>query len=558
MTANIRPNSILDIDNASTSYVNSEIDDYNWTKIYSQEYGSGIFFPPEPTTLIFKSHDVSNFYDWRNAWLCCQFQIRKRIGKPDTAITCRSDPIRELIQNASFSINGTVIADCDHVGKYAVMDRACYSEQFYNTSCKEWLVYDEDADTADYPPCDHEEGLPSKVRLPRGNAKWANLNQTPGPPPPADPSNPYYNPYDTLGATQVVAPNWIGDIHTGVGKLYRLTNAYDRPSPPAPPPDSLTNSEYGSIVSARIPLMCIWRFFAYLKCVLKNTMFSFRLTLLGSTQEDKRAKLWQLTDPATIDQPILNDQGFLLRNMWIEVPRVQPSPSRLINLNNALLNSPSIAISYPNYQVHKHQIPVGVSEQEFLIQNVTERILRVTCFLQRASRDTSSYFIPWNTICPDIKEFGLKINGVSVPYSNLKTSWNSETFPYLATISENTSTQTDLTNGLDVSDAYRAYQEQCNNYYLYQPYDTKDGILSRFMGNGRLNPVQFGCGTFYFTVDIARSRQSQEFLGGSASLTAYFRFKNPTPELYNCWSIVENSSLVDISLQERSAFVIVQ
>jgi hypothetical protein len=568
MSANIRPNTILDLDNASTSYVNSEIDNYDWVKIYDSTYGSGVFFPPEPPSLNFRSSDVSNFYDWRNAYLCVQFQVKKRIGQDDAFTTCRSDPIRELIRKATFKINDTVIADCDYVGKYAIMDRACYSEQFYNTSAKEWLCYDEDADTADFPPCDHTST--NKHRRPAGNAKWiaktqAHLNVG-APPHITDPSNLGYNAYDTIDKVPDVGnlewnanpPNWDNDLHTGIGKLFRLTNAYTVVNPPTAGVEDLGSNASGSIVSARIPMMCIFRFFAYLKCVLKNCIFDFRFELFGSSQEDRKGKLWQLTLPAQVDTNIADGDGFLLRNAWIEVPRVVPSPSRIVSLNNSLLNSPKIAISYPNYQVYRNPIAAGVTETEFLIQNVTERIIRVTCFLQRQTRDTSQYFEPWNCICPEIKEFNLKINGISVPYSNMKNSWNSERFPYLATLSENSTTQTDLSNGLDTSDAFRAYQEQCNNYYLYQPYDTKDGILPRFMGHGRLNPVQFASGSFYFTVDIARSRQSQEFLGGSASLTASYRFKNPTPQIYNCWSVVENSSLVDISLQERSAFIIVK
>jgi len=564
MSAVIRPNTILDIDNASSSYVNSEIDSYDWTKLYDSTYGSNIAFPTEPHSLNFECNDISNWYDWRNAYLAIQFQIKKKNEQNSDVVTCRTDPIRQIMKKATFSINDTVITDNHHVDKYAVMDRACYSKQFYDTSAKEWLCYDEDVDTADFPPSDHTNS--SHSRYPQGNAKWKTETQAHDIPPALDPTNQYYNAYDTIDKTaaysagyNAVPPYWGYDLHTGIGKLFRLTNGYQENAPPTGNIEDLEMSAFGNVVQARIPLMCIFRFFAYLKCVLKNTKFSFHFELKGTSQEDKKSKLWTMKPNTIVDEDYGPDEGFLLRNAWIEVARVVPSPARIVSLNNSLLNSPKIAISYPNYNVYKNPIAIGTTETEFLIQNVTERLIRVTCFLQRETVDSTDYFQPWNCVCPRIEEFGLKLNGVSIPYSNMKNSWNSERYPYLATIAPIAiNNPTDLRRGLDTSDAYRAYQEQCNNYYLYQPYDTKDGILPRFQGNGRLNPVQFASGSFYFTVDVARSRQSQEFLGGSGSLTASFRFGLDTKEIYNCWSIVENSSLVDISLQERSAFIVVK
>jgi hypothetical protein len=563
----IKANTILDMANASNSYVNSEIDSYDWVKIYDTTYGSTAgAFPKNPPSLHFRTNDISNWYDYRNAWFCIQFRIVKATADNtnDSVQTCRSDPIRQMIKKAAFKMNNTVITDCDHVGKYAVMDRACYSKQFYDTSAKEWLCYDEDFDSADTPPADHSNvgGVPHADRRPYGNAKWkttgdqAHTYSTGVPPPNSipqpDPSNTLYTPFDTF--TGVVTPPAWWDLHTGIGKLYRLTNAYtvDTPAPGADGDNNhveiLHNTNIGSIVSCRIPLACIFRWNAFINCVLKNVIFDWRFEL----ETNESAKMWAVPDNEVINEPI-NDQGFNLHNAWIELPRVIPSPSRLVSLNNSLIQSKKISISYPNYQVYQNTILSGLKEANFLIQNTTERVLRVTCFLQRVVRDTSSQFRPGNTICPDITEFSLQINGTTVPYTSYKNSFNSERFPYLATIQDPTNS---LNGGINVDDAYRAYQEQCQNYYLMSPYNTKDGLLPRFMGASRLNPMQWACDSFYFTCDIARTRQSQMFLGGSASLSAQFRFAVDTPEAYYCYSIIEYSQLVDIDLQERAAFIV--
>jgi len=499
----IHPNTLLDIEDASSSYVNSEVDQYDITKIYEQTFGTFSAFPPAPESLTFETRDVGNWYDYRNASLVVSFKIIKETGKGDDMVTCLSD-IRSIFSKCTLKMNDVIVSDNNFPNKYSVYNRLTYSKQYYDTSAKEWLCYDID-------PTNANPALVSNaaVTTVKPHAMWTGA-----------------------GAT---APTWQNDYSTGLGQRYRLTNAREAVGAASP------SGEIGNEITCRIPLMFFFPFHAAINTVLKNVKTVWIFTLVDEPYQ----KLVNLDDPG---QPITDGKGFVMTGARIELPRVIPSPARQISLNNALLNSPKLSIGYANYQMYSNQISIGASQtQNLLIQNTTERVLRVTCWLMHDQYDTTDRFLRWMTNTNKLDEFSLEINGVRVPSSITKFRWNDQRVQTLG--------GPEL---FDISDPYRYYQDATQNSYLYNPTNTKDGILAKYQGSGWMNPFDFGTSGLFLSFDIARSKQSQDFIGGSSSISASMHFKEEISQNYVLWTCIENSSLVDISLQERSAFLVVK
>ncbi len=537
-------NPIFDYANASSYRRSSEIDQWDIAVIRDMNYTGTI--KTKPKHLHFKSSDVQNLYFWQDARLVLKFDvIIPPFGQGQTLLrgtTIKSD-VRSFIDRASLDLNGVNVGDHNSVDIWAILDRACYSEDYYKNVASEWLCHDVPPDAS---------GLNAMGRYTRGATGVSYAIDGP-------------MPWAMFEATAAPAAETVmGELHNcgdnGFARRYQLTRVTNHTG---------ATEAQGRTITATIPLKHVYSFLRYLNVALKNVQFDFKLDLHNPAEPGHFCEYDELFHQTKDDVFKSQHHGVMFRDAYIEVPRVTPSPAALISINNTYLNNPNLLITYPSYKVYKNTITQGAGvKQELMINNETDRLLRYTAIMIPTEWDTTCAVDARRSIHNALNNFVLMVNGTRVPQSDLSCSFSEGTpdpltvraggSAVLCGTADNTANPAggSATGALDVHTLYRNYLEMCSNYYTNNCNATDGMYVMPYRGSGRLSYREFAFLNPMVTVDLSRSAQNAEFIGGMSQITAQLTF-DYAPTSTNCWlySIVESEQRVSISLSERAAFV---
>ncbi len=530
-------NPLFDYANASTYRQSSEIDQYDIAVIRDLNYTGTI--DKKPRHLHFRSSDVQNLYAWQQGSLILKFYIKTPDPTPNVIIaptTVVSD-CRSFFQAVRMHINGVQVGDHNYPDIFAIVDRACYSEAYYKNVASEWFCDDVGPTTAGLAGLGryHSRGAaPTQWRSPRPITMMTDPTGGPG------------------GSAGVVASTPVDLLDNGFGRRAQLTNVNAAPG--------VEYSPTGRVVTAAIPLPSMFAFLRELRVALKNCQFEFKFEFHDALQPMHFLQYMGTGHGNTFTK----DNGILFTDAYIEVPRISPSPASLIAVNNAYLNNPNIVITYPNYQVYQNTITeaAGVS-QEFMVNNQTDRLLRYTAIMIPKAWETYGDFDARRSIHNSLRSFTLLVNGTRVPQSDITCSFSEGTPNQLTQLADGSAVLNgrsqygagQATGPVDVHTLYRNYLEMCRNYYLNNPRTTDGMYTMPFRSAGRLSLQEFAFMSPFVTIDLSRSAQNSEFIGGMSQIVVRLEFDKAPDATSRLYSIIESEQRVSISLSERAAFI---
>ena len=434
-------------------------------------------------------------------------------------------------------INGVQVGDHNYPDIFAIVDRACYSEAYYKNVASEWFCDDVGPNTP---------GLAGLGRYHAGGTAptaWSSpqpitmmIDKAGGP----------------AGGVQVLESTPESLLDNGFGRRAQLTNVTDSPG--------IEYKTQGRVVTAAIPLPSMFAFLRELRVALKNCQFEFKFEFHDALQP-----MHFLEYMGTGHETAFNkNNGILFTDAYIEVPRISPSPASLIAVNNAYLNNPNIVITYPNYQVYQNTITeaAGVS-QEFMVNNQTDRLLRYTAIMIPDEWEKSAAFDARRSIHNSLRSFTLLVNGTRVPQSDITCSFSEGTPNQLTQTGDGSAVLNGrsqygaghATGPVDVHTLYRNYLEMCRNYYLNNPRTTDGMYTMPFRSSGRLSLQEFAFMSPFVTIDLSRSAQNSEFIGGMSQIVVRLEFDKAPDGDSRLYSIIESEQRVSISLSERAAFI---
>lgn len=494
-------NTLLNIENASSVRKPSDIDQYTQTRFYDVNNGSQ--FPPNfiPDFLTFRNQNLQDFFDFGNGNLVLRFRMDK--AAINNLQTIRSD-CRTWFDRVELRLNGTLIQDSSYFYKYADYSRSQFSPEYYKTIGSTFYCYD--------------------------NFMWDNPNLTLDGPTGVVPMFPVAVISDN--ASLAVKSSYVNCNLSGAGKRYQLTSQKL--------PDEDTNIIQGKVLTATIPFRHLCPWFQQLRCVLKNVSIELKVYF----RENQLLLESYGGDPT--------DAKVYLNEAYIEIPKVVPSAPNLIRMDAFLQKSPKIQISFPNFKVVRNFLQPSIANQLIMIDNIPQRLIRASSFVVPKARDSGSDFSlnPRDIVCVSarnkIREFQYFVNSVPVPNTRMIVQQNDN-----AMTSNVGAGQTE-----DTHDIYRAYMELCEAMYENNPFSTENGLVSKFRNNGVYDYWSFSELFPYFTTPLDRSRNSEEYISGSAQLSAQV-LTDGNADLgdYWLWTVIEYISDTELQMEPTNCFV---
>jgi hypothetical protein len=499
-------NNILDIENASSIRRPTQIDSYTFTKFYDVNQGSQI--SAQPTMFQFRNNNMFDWFDFGNGQIVLRWQLNL-IDKRH-ASTIKSDIRSAFIERAELRANGTLITENNHYHKWADYSRSQFSREYYDTIGSDMMCYD--------------------------NFEWDGANLTYNPATDAQLTTITERPLPVAvaaaGAPVVSrASNYTNSQLSGFGK--RVTLTFQK----ALATDGDTT---GRVVTATIPFRHLFPFFGSLRSCLKNVQFDITLHLRDNNLMFETFENLGGASPAGT---VIN-----FKEAYMEIPKVTPSALRLIELDKFLYSSPKLNISYPNFKVLRNDLSLNVRNQNIMIDNIAQRMLRVTLWITRKTKDQPNIVVidPTLSVRNLIRNLQFFVNSIPVPNTRINTIQGDQAGTDMIGANQD----------WDTHDIYRNYMESCGAFYENNPFSTSNGLVQRFRNTGVYSNLGFSTFFPYYTVPLDRSRNSEEYISGSSQLSVQIEMEDVT-ELgdYNVWTIIEFQDNIRFQMEPTNAFV---
>jgi len=496
-------NNILDIENASSIRRPTNIDSYSFTKFYDVNMGSQLPVTGTPHMLEFRNNNMYDWFDFGNGNLVISFNIFR--NDFENLTTIKSDARAAFIDRIDLRANGTLISENNYYHKWADYSRSQFSKEYYDTVGSDMLCYDTfawDSPNLNYDPGTGATVDTAVVPLPIG----------------------VYN-----GTTGSEAASYTNSQLCGFGKRFTITTQKANPT---------TLVALGRTVTAVIPFRLLHPFFGNLRCCLKNVEFSISV---------------HLRDPSVMYETYTGSPTGTVVNItqaYIEIPKVVPSALRLIELDKFLYSSPKLNISYANFKVIKSVLSPKVINQHIMIDNIAQRLLRATLWITKKSQDLTNHVAvnPMISVRHLIRNLQFFVNSIPVPNTRLEVE-QLDHAPF--------NMESPVGNqNWDTHSIYRNYLELCGANYENNPLSTENGMVTKFRNTGIYSNLGFSGFFPYFTVPLDRSRNSEEYISGSAQLSVKMELTDADfTELYDVWTVIEFQDNIRLQMNPTNAVV---